>query len=349
MRNRWGKFRSFLLGTAIPFITVLIIVTIALIVYVGVNRVSDGDQAIISLVMLVTIVMLSLCYTVGNIIRKKITVDKPVDEILNVTKKIAAGDFSARVETLHTYDKYNDYDLIMENVNAMAAALEKSETVNTDFIANVSHELKTPLAIIQNHVERLNIEKDENERKKCIDTVISATKRLSSLVTNMLKLNKLENQEIGLEFSKIALHDMLAESVLAFEGVYEKKNIELECDFDEVEICSEKSLLDTVWNNLLSNAVKFTDEGGKITVTLKKEGNGAVVSVKDTGCGISPEIGGKIFDKFYQGDTSHAVEGNGLGLALVKRVIDLIGGKITVKSQLNVGTTFTVTLKDKEE
>ena len=234
----------------------------------------------------------------------------------------------------------------MENINAMAAALEKSEGINSDFISNVSHEFKTPLAIIQSYTLLLKNENNEQNRQKYLDTVISATKRLASLVTNMLKLNKLENQEIGLEYKTFALHDALAEAVLAFETECEKKNVELDCDFDEVEIYSEKSLLEIVWNNLMSNAVKFTDVGGKITVSLKKQDGCVVVSVADTGCGIEKEVGGKIFEKFYQGDTSHAVEGNGLGLALVKRVIDLIGGKITVKSQVNVGTTFTVTLKE---
>ena len=136
-----------------------------------------------------------------------------------------------------------------------------------------------------------------------------------------------------------------APQILSFENLLEEKNIALECDLDEVEIVSSPTYLEIVWNNLLSNAVKFTPEGGTISVSLKKAGENVVVKVTDTGCGISPEVGARIFDKFYQGDTSHAQEGNGLGLALVKKVIDILGGEITVSSELGKGSTFTIILK----
>ena len=133
--------------------------------------------------------------------------------------------------------------------------------------------------------------------------------------------------------------------MLAFEELIERKNLTLECDLAEVTVTSAPELLDLVWNNLLSNAVKFTDAGGRISVTLKEENGEAVVSIGDSGCGISPETGKRIFDKFYQGDTSHASEGNGLGLALVKKVIDILGGEISVKSEPGKGSIFTISLK----
>ena len=134
--------------------------------------------------------------------------------------------------------------------------------------------------------------------------------------------------------------------MLEFENIIEKKSLELDCDFDDVTVVSSKSLLEIVWNNLISNAVKFTGENGKIKITLKKMGTDVEISVADTGCGMSAEVGDRIFEKFYQGDTSHSVQGNGLGLALVKRVIDILGGEISVQSELGKGSTFTVLLKD---
>ena len=168
---------------------------------------------------------------------------------------------------------------------------------------------------------------------------------MSQLVTSILQLNKLENQKIVPEKQTFRLDEALAEVILGYEDLLEQKEIELDCQLAEVEIFSSQSYLDLVWNNLLSNAVKFTEKGGKITVKLKREDGNVIVSVADTGCGISKETGARIFDKFYQGDTSHSGEGNGLGLALVKKVIQLLGGEISVSSEVGKGSTFQVTLK----
>ena len=171
-----------------------------------------------------------------------------------------------------------------------------------------------------------------------------ATKRLTNLITNILKLNKLENNKIKLEITDINLEKMLEESILTFEALVEKKSLELDIDFEPTSIKSSYSSLEIIWNNLISNAIKFTDDGGKISVQLRPSENGALVKISDTGCGISKEAGEHIFDKFYQGDTSHSGEGNGLGLALVKKVIDVLGGEISVSSEIGKGTTFIVKL-----
>lgn len=345
MRNAPRKKTSSLTGYLIFFLTVAAQVTIALTLFMLIYWKTDGNMPVIALSMLVIILAISAICTGIDVLRRKIMIDRPVSQILSATERIASGDFSVRLTTLHAYEKYDDYDLIMENLNAMAAELEKSELLKSDFISNVSHELKTPLAIIQNYVALLADEQDEEKKRAHIRTVVDATKRLNHLITDILKLNKLENQGLSVERERIRLHDMLAETVLSFEDLMERKEITLECDLEEMEIRSSKAYLEIVWNNLLSNAVKFTEKGGNITVTLKKESGRAVVSVSDTGCGISPETGVHIFDKFYQGDTSHSGEGNGLGLALVKKVIDVIGGEISVKSELGKGSTFTVSLQ----
>lgn len=327
----------------IPFLTVFVLVTIANVVYVKALEVANGDTTIIVLIMLLTIFMLSLLFSIGDVIRRKIVVEKPVSEILRATEKIASGDFSVRLNITKSYEKYSDFDTIMENVNAMAEALEKSEMLNADFISNVSHEIKTPLSIIRNHALLIKNEKDDEKKEKHVQAIALATERLTALVTNVLTLNKLENQQL-IPDETIRIDEMLAESVISFEDVCEQKGITLDCDFDEVTILSKRNLLEIVWNNLLSNAVKFTENGGTITVTLKEKKDKIVVSVADTGCGITKEVGERIFDKFYQGDTSHSGEGNGLGLALVKKVIDVIGGEISVKSEIAKGSTFTVTI-----
>ncbi len=346
MKKR-SKFKRFILETIAPFLTICVIVFISIAIFVETNRATDGNTAIIILVMIVTISVLSIAFLAVDKIRRKITNEIPAQEILEATQKIARGDFSVRLTTTHAFD-LNKYDLIKENLNAMAAELEKSEILKTDFISNISHELKTPLTIIQSHVSLLKGDVDEQTKQKYVSIIISATKRLTNLVTNILKLNKLEHQELNIDYKKIRLADMLSNAVIEFEDLIDKKQLEIECDFDEVELISSESYLEIVWNNLLSNAIKFTDIGGKITVTLKKTTDGCAVEITDTGCGISPETGARIFDKFYQGDTSHSSEGNGLGLALVKKVITLIGGEISVKSQVGMGSTFKVILKNND-
>ena len=346
MRKQPTKKTSSWGGYLIFFLTIATLVTIALTLFMLVNKKTGGNTLAIAMTMLVIIVALSAICTGIDIWRRKVMIDEPVRKILSATERIAAGDFSVRLTALHAYEKYDDYDLIMENLNAMAAELEKSEVLKTDFISNVSHELKTPLSIIQNYVTLLRKDLDDDMREKYIQTVVSATKRLSDLITNILKLNKLEHQQLNVEKEVFPLHEALAEAVLAMEDLLENKGLELDCDFDEVEIFSSKSCLELVWNNLLSNAIKFTERGGKICVTLRRDGHNAIFSVKDTGCGISPEVGAHIFDKFYQGDTSHSQEGNGLGLPLVKKVIDVFGGEISVRSEEGKGSEFTVTLKE---
>ncbi len=345
MRKQPSKKTSSIAGYLLFFITIAVTVTIALTLFMFVNRKTEGNTLLIAIAMLVIIVALSAVCTGIDIWRRRVMIDKPVSKILSATERIASGDFSVRLTAMHSYEKTDDYDLIMENLNAMAAELEKSEVLKTDFISNVSHELKTPLAVIQSYVTLLQGDLEKETRAKYAQTVLAATKRLSNLITNILRLNKLENQQLNIAEEVFPLHEALAEAVFAVEELCERKNIELECDFDEITARSSVSYLELIWNNLLSNAVKFTEEGGKITVTLRREGANAVLSVSDTGCGISPEIGAHIFDKFYQGDTSHSQEGNGLGLALVKKVVDVIGGEISVRSQVRKGSTFTVTLK----
>ncbi len=337
---RWSIF-----GSLLFFASIALTVTIALIMYGFVDERTNGDRGIVAIVMFLVVVFLSILWTLADVVRRRIMVDKPVEKILSATAKIAAGDFTVRLEQRHGYPEYDEYDEIMENLNIMAEALGKSEMLKTDFISNVSHELKTPLAVIKNYAELLKREQDEAKRREYLEILLGASSRLNDLVTNVLKLSKLENERIKPEMTSFRLDELLANVVIGLEDKIEKKKIELVCNFDEVETYSSAGYLEIVFNNLISNAVKFTDEGGRVEITLKQVGETTFVSVRDSGCGISAETGKRIFDKFYQGDTSRAQEGNGLGLALVKKVVDLLGGKISVESELGKGSTFTIVLK----
>ena len=325
------------------FCIIALTVTVAMLIY---GSISNRDNRVVAAVMIVVILALSALCTLVDIFRRKFTVDRPVAKILDATERIARGDFTVRLDITHTLKQYDEFDNIMENLNKMAAELSRNEVLKTEFISNVSHEIKTPLSVIQNYASALSNEKlSPDERKKYIATLMDATRRLTDLVVNILRLNKLENQRIRPEKVEIRLDEMLAQTVFAMEDAIERKNLNVSCDIDELTVTSSPSHLEIVWNNLMSNAVKFTPDGGEIRVSLKADGRNAVVKFSDTGCGISPETGAHIFEKFYQGDTSHASEGNGLGLALVKRVIDGLGGEISVESELGKGSTFTVVLK----
>lgn len=271
---------------------------------------------------------------------------KPIEEFSEAAHKVASGDFSVYLAPHHTSDKYTHLDVLFTDFNKMVEELGSIETLKTDFFSNVSHEIKTPLAVIQNNAELLQLEGNADEKsREYTENILQATKRLSNLITNMLKLNKLEKQTIQPVPERYDLCAQLCECALQFEDVWERKNIEFEADIEErVMIEADPGLLELVWTNLLSNAVKFTPPGGTITFSQASDEEGVTVSVVDTGCGMDEKTKERIFEKFYQGDTSHSTEGNGLGLALVKRVLQLSDGRIEVESKAGRGTIFTVWL-----
>ena len=292
------------------------------------------------------VLLITFLFGTADYIRRKITVERPVKQITAAAEKIMQGDFSARVPPIHGAGT-DGFNQIGAAINKIAEELSGTETLRTDFIANVSHELKTPLAVMGNYATMLQRPGITEEEKDDYAKAISeAARRLAQLITNILKLNKLENQQIFPQPQEFDLGEQLCECLLVFEDAWEAKSLEIETDIeDDVRIKSDPELLSLVWNNLISNAVKFTPDGGTVGLSLKTEGSYVTVQVRDTGCGMTPETGRHIFEKFYQGDTSHATQGNGLGLALVKRVIDILGGEIGVQSVCGEGSTFTVRLK----
>ncbi len=295
------------------------------------------------------VMLLSAAATVIDGVRRKFMVGRPVRMIIRAAEQIMKGDFTARVPKIRSIDAQDGFDVIADCFNAIAQELSGMETLRTDFIANVSHELKTPLAVMQNYGTMLQQPGlSEEKRMEYAKAVTDASRRLANLITNILKLNKLENQQIYPKAETYDLGEQLCECLLAFESAWEEKELDIESDIaDGIMVDADAELLSLVWNNLFSNAIKFTEPHGRVSVSLRAEGGDAVVSVADTGCGISPEVGQHIFEKFYQGDTSHATQGNGLGLALVKRVIDIVDGDISVSSEVGAGSVFTVRLRRK--
>ena len=276
----------------------------------------------------------------------KKTYEEPMHRLAKATAKVAQGDFSVYVPPLHTADKLDYLDVMILDFNTMVEELGSIETLKTDFFSNVSHEMKTPLAVIQNYAQLLQKENlTEEERREYTDSILQSTRKLSSLITNILKLNKLEKQTIRPAPEQYDLCQQLCGCALQFEDAWEKKEIEFIAELeDRIIIEADPGLLELVWTNLLSNAVKFTPSGGTVTLTQTSNEQEVTVSVSDTGCGMDEKTLRHIYDKFYQGDTSHSTEGNGLGLALVQRILQLSNGTITVKSRVGQGSAFTVRL-----
>ena len=311
---------------------------------------TQAEITVAAKITMLNVLLISAAMATIDYLRRKFTVERPVRKITEATSKMMDGDFSVRMEPISKFGTDDSFHEIIDCINKMAEELSGVETLRTDFIANVSHEMKTPLAVMQNYGTLLQTpDLPEEKRMEYAKAITDASRRLADMMTNILKLNRLENQQIYPNLTTFDLGEQLCESLLQYEGVWERKNIEIETELAEnVLVNADEELLLLVWNNLFSNAFKFTEDGGKVTLTLTANEAYATVKISDTGCGMSSEVGAHIFEKFYQGDTSHATGGNGLGLALVKRVVDIIQAEIGVESTAGVGTTFTVTIRRDE-
>ncbi|MDC7952834.1 HAMP domain-containing sensor histidine kinase [Liquorilactobacillus mali] len=272
--------------------------------------------------------------------------ERPIRRLSAAAKRVSNGDFSVYLSPVHSVNNYDYLDELFENFNRMVEELGSIETLKNDFVGNVSHEFKAPLAVIQSYAASLqSTNLTEEEKKQYLAAIIQATNNLASLVTNILRLNKLENQAISQKAGVFDLSRQLAECSLQLEDRWETKSIDFEVDLlEKCQIKADQEMLSIVWNNLLTNAIKFTPRHGKIKLQQVAEDDGVQVSVSDSGIGMNSEMVKHIFDQFYQGDTSHSKEGNGLGLAMVQKIVTLSNGTISVHSEEKKGTTFIVWL-----
>ncbi|MBQ8536653.1 MAG: HAMP domain-containing histidine kinase [Clostridia bacterium] len=308
---------------------------------------TQQDIEVAAKLTFVNVIILTAALGLIDSLRRKWMVERPVKQILEAADKFMQGDFSVRIPPIRSLDKQDGFRQIAECFNRMAQELSGTETLRTDFIANVSHELKTPLAVIQNDATLLmEPGLTDQERQQYARGISQAARRLASLITNILKLNKLENQQLFPQRETFDLGEQLCQCLLAFEELWEEKGIHIQTELAEsVQVEGDPELLSLVWNNLFSNALKFTGPGGTVGLSLSTQGENAWVEVWDTGCGFGPQVGKHLFEKFYQGDASHTTQGNGLGLALVKRVVDIVGGDIAVESEAGKGSRFTVKIR----
>ena len=335
---------------AATFLVVLLIAGVhtGLVRYIELKALQNGYLNGVSATILVIVywIVIASAFTAFTAWQIRKAYEIPMKELAKATDAVAHGDFSVYVPLLHTAENMDYLDVMIMDFNKMVEELGSVETLKTDFFSNVSHEMKTPLSVISNNAQLLLAKGDlSEEQREEVRQILTYTRKMSDLIINILKMNRLEKQQIQPEKETYDVCEQFCDCILQFEEKWEEKEIELDVDLDErVYIEADPSLLELVWNNLLSNAVKFTRHGGKITITEVSDENSVKLSVSDSGCGMDQTTMSHIFEKFYQGDTSHATEGNGLGMALVLRILQLSGGDITVQSEVRVGSTFVVTL-----
>ncbi|MGN0563432.1 MAG: ATP-binding protein [Candidatus Heritagella sp.] len=268
---------------------------------------------------------------------------EPIKKLCKGIEKVADGDFSVRLETRSASKEIKE---LYSGFNLMVQELSATEILQTDFVSNVSHEFKTPISAIEGYATLLsdcsNLEEDQ---RQYVEKICLNTRRLSTLVGNILLLSKIENQSIPTPPTRFRLDEQIRQSIVILEPEWEKKDIEFDVEMDRISFNGSEALMRHVWDNLIGNAIKFDPPGGLVRIRLREEPDEIRFTVEDNGPGLAPEAQKHIFDKFYQADNSHKEEGNGLGLALVKRILSIVGGRITAENRPEGGCRFTVLLK----
>ncbi|MBQ3497350.1 MAG: HAMP domain-containing histidine kinase [Oscillospiraceae bacterium] len=266
----------------------------------------------------------------------------PITRLSRAMRSVAAGRIDTRIEE---QSRIREMQELYENFNLMTRELSATEILQTDFVTNVSHEFKTPINAIEGYAMLLQGSAGVTaEQETYVERILFNTRRISTLVGNILLLSKLENKAIGPELSRFRLDEQVRQSILLLEPKWTEKRVEFDVELEELEFAGFESLLAHVWTNLLSNAIKFGPGGGLIRVRLRRCETGVVFTVEDEGSGIPDAARQHIFDKFYQSDSSHREEGNGLGLTLVRRIVDASGGSVTAENLAPRGCRFTVLL-----
>ena len=286
----------------------------------------------------------SVCVAAGLAVLINSFFLKPIETLSESMKKVSGGDFSIR---LNENSKIKEIGELNKSFNAMTDDLGATEVLQSDFVSNVSHEIKTPLNAIEGYATLLqDPDSTDEERKGYTEKILFNTRRLTELVGNVLIISKLESGAVDIINEPFRLDEQIRHSVMLLESKWVEKDIEFDIELDEIVYNGDKNLLLHVWNNIIGNAVKFSPVGGLVTIRLYSSEDEVVFTVDDCGPGISGSAKKHIFDKFYQADSSHKQEGNGLGLSLVKRIVDMSEGAITVENLPNTGCRFKIVLKN---
>ena len=266
----------------------------------------------------------------------------PMVKLSEASRQVAHRNFNVSVSDS---SRLEEVQTTFRNFNAMVRELQRIDTLSNDFIASVSHEFKTPLTAIEGYAMLLQTPGlSQSEHDEYLDKILSNTHRLSTLVGNILTLSKLETQSLAEQQSVFRLDEQIRQAIVALEPLWAEKEIEFDVELDTVSLRGCDTILSLIWSNLISNAIKFSAPGSTVTITLQDQTECAVVQVRDRGCGMTAEVQKRIFEKFYQGDPSHKAQGNGLGLALVKRIVELSDGVVEVESTPGTGACFRVIL-----
>ncbi len=317
-------------------------VTLYIFAGVGIIVVEDGRLRLIPVIMVMSTV--SVVIGAGVAFFTSRFPLKPINEMINKMNRLAAGDFGARLQFGRIASSHAAFEEISAAFNKMAEQLESTELLRHDFINNFSHEFKTPIVSIAGFARLLSKGGlTEAQEQAYVSSILEESNRLSAMANNVLALTKVENQTILTDLTEFNLSEQIRSAVLLLEGKWSERDIELDLDFDEYTVQGNEETLKQVWINLLDNAIKFSPCGGTVSVEITENYRGITVKVGNTGSEIPPDKLDKIFGKFYQADESHATQGNGIGLAIVKRVVTLHGGEVTAESG-NGSTVFTVFL-----
>ncbi len=269
---------------------------------------------------------------------------RPVNTLVNRMNSLAAGNYKVRIDPGEFWGKHSTIREVTDSFNRMAQELEGRQILRSDFINNFSHEFKTPIVSIAGFAKLLRSGRlEQDQKEEYLQIIEEESLRLSQMATNVLNLTKVENQTVLSEISDFNLSEQIRSSILLLISKWEKKELEFILNFREYQVSANEELLKQVWINLLDNAIKFSPEGSTIEVNIRKGNGNILVTILNSGPDIPPEKQQKIFQKFYQADESHSTEGNGVGLAVVKKVIELHNGSVRVSCKDGI-TDFTVTI-----
>lgn len=321
-----------IITVAYSLITVLAFLVTMLLKYFGITVVLPD---IVSYLIVGVLLGIAVTFVLGA------WLFAPISRLGNAMRLVARGNFDIRLKEKHTFPEVEEMN---RSFNLMTRELGNTEILQSDFVSNVSHEIKTPINAIEGYATLLQGENVSEEQRGYVEKILFNTNRLSKLVGNILLLSKVDNQAIQSQKTTFRLDEQIRQSILQLEPEWMKKDIEFDVELQRVECTGHENLLLHVWNNLIGNAIKFNPHGGLVELRLIEEMGSAVFTVRDTGEGISTESISHIFDRFYQSDSSHKEEGNGLGLALVKRIVTISGGFVLVDNHPKGGCVFTVIL-----
>ena len=270
----------------------------------------------------------------------------PIAKLRSAMREVADGDFKVEAKC---ESRIQDVQDIYDSFNSMVRELSTTETLQTDFISDVSHEFKTPINAIEGYASLLEGEPSPEEQRAYVEKILFNTRRLSALTGNILLLSKLSNQSILPQKTQFRLDEQIRQAIVALEQKWSEKELGFEVELAETPFFGYESLLPHVWTNLIGNAVKFSPKGGEIRIKMMRTEGAVVFTIEDDGPGIVPGDEEHIFTKFYQSESSHGMEGNGLGLALVRQIVEMSGGSVDVQNLEVGGCRFTVRLPLEQE